>query len=155
MSEPDLLEDSGRADLARIAGSCAALSVRRASRAVTHFYDNALAPSGIGIAQMGLLIAIQLHTGATRTEIAHVLVMDRTTLVRNLKLLEREGLIETTEGEDRRTRAISLTDKGGAAIKAAYPYWQEAQRLLVDQVGTDEWDAVRSGLKSLEGLYEG
>ena len=143
-----------RSDLYNVAMSCACLSVRKAARAVTQFYDKALEPSGIGIAQAGLLIAIQLRGARPRTELAHVLVMDRTTLARNLKLLEREGLIETVPGEDRRTRAVALTETGKAALKRALPYWHEAQKQIVGALGSDTWTATRSALLTLEGLYE-
>jgi DNA-binding MarR family transcriptional regulator len=145
---------ASQADLALVAQTCACLSVRKAARAVTQFYDNALTPSGIGIAQAGLLIAIQLRGAQPRHELAKILVMDRTTLARNLKLLERDGLIESVSGEDRRTRAVALTDAGRVALARALPYWQEAQRQVVDLFGEDTWVSTRSQLKALEELYQ-
>ncbi len=148
------IEGPSRSDLVSIAAACACGSVRRAARAVTQFYDTALAPSGLGIAQAGLLVAIERRGGLSRTELARSLVMDRTTLARNLKLLERQGLIETVTGEDRRTRAVVVTDAGRAALKRAWPYWQEAQSRLVEHMGGGRWDEMRSGLSVLEELYQ-
>src|SRR5215468_1234922 len=107
---------SARKDLVGVGMSCAALSVRKAARALTQVYDNALAPSGIGIAQFGLMVAIEFRGSEPRAELARVLVMDRTTVARNLKLLDREGFIETVPSDDRRTRAVRLTQQGRDAL---------------------------------------
>src|SRR2546423_5439587 len=100
---------------------CMCASVRRAARVLTKLYDASLAPSGIGIAQFDLLATIGTAEGANRTELASALAMDRTTLVRNLKVLERDGLIEPAEGDDRRSRAVRLTEKGRTAFRRAEP----------------------------------
>lgn len=143
-----------RNDLIGVGVTCAALSVRKAARAVTQVYDNALAPSGIGIAQFGLMVAIEFRGSEPRAELARVLVMDRTTLARNLKLLERDGFIETVLGGDRRTRAVRLTQAGRDALTRALPYWREAQARIVEFVGDDEWQTTHKSLKGLESLYE-
>jgi DNA-binding MarR family transcriptional regulator len=57
-------------------------------------------------------------------------------------------------GEDKRTRAVALTQEGRAALERAFPYWQEAQKQIVTILGDDAWTATRAGLLSLEGLYQ-
>ena len=143
-----------RKDLVGLGVTCAALSVRKAARAVTQVYDNAMAPSGIGIAQFGLMVAIEFRGSESRAELARVLVMDRTTVARNLKLLERDGFIETVPGNDRRTRAVRLTQAGRDALTRALPYWREAQGRIVDFVGDGEWQTTHKSLRALESLYE-
>src|SRR6476661_9570516 len=143
-----------REDLIGVGVTCAALSVRKAARALTQFYDNILAPSGIGIAQFGLMVAIEFRGMEPRAELARVLVMDRTTVARNLKLLERDGFIETVPGDDRRTRAVRLTQAGRDALTRTLPYWRQAQDRSVDFVGNGEWQTTHASLRAMEALYE-
>ena len=92
--------------------SCACLNLRMAARAITRFYDRALQPSGLRATQFNLLCALAADGSATITHLAQQLVMDRTTLSRNLKPLVGMGLIAVEPGEDRRSRVIALTDDG-------------------------------------------
>ena len=73
------------------------------------------------------------------TRLAEHLALDRTTLTRNLKVLEQQGLIRTGPGEDRRERVVSLTADGEAAIERATPVWREAQERLAAQFGEARW----------------
>lgn len=116
---------------------CTAFNLRKATRAVSQFYDAILRPSGIRGTQYSLLVALKLKGKALITELAEETVMDRTTLTRNLEVMERQGLVDVAPGEDKRTRIVSITDKGLAILQEAYPMWLEAQ----DQITT----AMQSG----------
>jgi DNA-binding MarR family transcriptional regulator len=66
---------------------------------------------------------------------AEVAVMDRTTLTRNLELLEREGLIKIRPGSDARVREVSLTPAASPRLQAAFPYWEQAQAHITRHLG--------------------
>ncbi|MEZ5844151.1 MAG: MarR family winged helix-turn-helix transcriptional regulator [Hyphomicrobiaceae bacterium] len=115
-----------------------------AARRATRFYDQALAPSGLGIAQFGVMNAIRVHAGGTVTDIARRLDMDRTTLTRNLRPLVRAGLVTIAAGRDDRARALVLTDAGAARLNEAVPYWRAAQARVAATLGAAETHALNS-----------
>ena len=87
------------------AKNCTNFNLRKATRAVTHLYDEMLKPSGLRSTQYSLLTVLSLGEAETISNLAHKLVMDRTTLTRNLQPLKSQGWIKRVPGEDRRTRA--------------------------------------------------
>ncbi len=115
--------------------ACACFSLRKAARAVTQLYDDALRPAGVLATQLPLLAATGRLERATVTELAEAMVMDRTTLTRNLKPLERDGLVRTEPGKDRRVREVSLTKKGQNVLVEAYPLWRQAQATVTRRLG--------------------
>jgi DNA-binding MarR family transcriptional regulator len=113
----------------KIARECPAIRVRQASRALTRVYDDALRPVGLQMSQFSVLIAIAAFTeaDATISAVAGSLLMDRTTLTRNLRPLERAGLVRLTRAPgDARARLVVLTHRGEKTIELAYPLWEEA-----------------------------
>ena len=91
------------------------MNLRRGARLLTQAYDDALRPSGLKITQFTLLAAIERFGHTTLQSLADFMGMDRTTLTRNLALLERDGLVELDRGtEDRREQWIALSPLGGA-----------------------------------------
>jgi DNA-binding MarR family transcriptional regulator len=113
----------------KIARECPALRVRQASRALTRVYDEALRPVGLQMSQFAVLIAIASFSEASATisAVANSLVMDRTTLTRNLRPLERAGLVRIARAQgDARARLVLLTHRGEKAIEQAFPLWENA-----------------------------
>ena len=106
--DPNTLEAKTR----QVAAGCSCGSLRRASRAVTQLYDGVLQPSGLKATQFTLLVAAARLKAAPISLMAEALVMDRTTLTRNLKPLVKDGLLAVEPGEDRRSRWIRLTPQG-------------------------------------------
>lgn len=125
---------------------CACLNLRQATRAVTQLYDDILRPSGLRATQFSLLSVVRLMGGASIGALAETAVMDRTTLTRNLKLLEEMKLIRTAEGKDARVRLVTLTAAGEARLAAARPYWEEAQAHMTRSLGHAELDRLLRGL---------
>jgi len=119
------------ARLREVARACACANLRRAARAVTQVFDEALAPSGLRATQFTLLVTNRLAGESTINELAERMTMDRTTLSRNLKPLVRSGLLEVRPGEDGRTRLVRVTPAGELMLEEAYPLWQQAQRETV------------------------
>ena len=136
----------------RIAWHCTCFNVRRAARAVTQFYDDIMAPSGIKATQFTMLGAVALMGPASVTRLAEHLALDRTTLTRNLKVLADQGLIGIGPGADRRERVASLTDAGAAAIERATPVWREAQERLAAEMGDVRWRRMTEDMNDLGAL---
>ena len=107
---------------------CNCLALRQAARHVTQFYDHFLAPAGLRATQFSILARLQRLGPMTISALAADLVMDRTTLGRNLQPLEREGLVAVVKGRtDRRSREIRLTDTGTERLRTAIEGWVKAQ----------------------------
>ena len=116
--------------------SCVNFNIRKAMRAVTQHYDKTLAPTGLRGTQFTILTMLSILDELSITDLADNLVMDRTTLTRNLKPLEKEGYVKIRPGLlDRRSRRITLTSHGKKTQKNALPYWQRAQEEMVDFMG--------------------
>jgi DNA-binding MarR family transcriptional regulator len=124
------------------------MHVRKASRSITQYYDSYLEKSGLTITQFTLLIAISLMNEATVTEAAGVLGMDRTTLSRNINPLIDDGLVILLEGKDKRTKRLTLSDKGRTALARAIPLWEEAQEGFVRKMGQGNWKELLNKLSA-------
>jgi len=135
-------ENVDAARLREVARACACANLRKAARAVTQVFDDALAPSGLKVTQFTLLVTSRLVGESTINELAERMVMDRTTLSRNLKPLVRSGLLEMQPGEDGRTRLVQLTPAGEQALKEAYPLWQQVQQETVSALGEERHEAL-------------
>ena len=116
---------------------CVCINLRRMSRVVSQIYDDALAPAGLKITQFCLLRAIERLGPASIGALADDQELDRTTLTRNLALLERDGLIEQGPGADKRTSLAQLTRAGSTAIARALPYWESVQKELRRTLGAE------------------
>lgn len=121
---------------------CACLSLRGAARAVTQMYDKILKPSGLKSTQFSVLATVATKGPASMTAIAEVLVMDRTTLTRNLKPLLDRRLAKAGKSEDRRQRTISITSGGKAALAKALPLWKRANDQIVSGIGYARWQGM-------------
>ncbi len=128
--------------------SCLNFNIRKAMRAVSQHYDTIMAPSGLRGTQFTILTVLSRLGELTITDLACVLVMDRTTLTRNLKPLEKEGYLKILPGlQDRRSRRIQLSSGGKKAQKAALPYWRRAQDEMVDFMGKENTQQFISDLR--------
>lgn len=134
-----------------IVSRCTCVTLRRASRIVTQVYDEALERSGLRVTQYSLLGAVLRAGIANITGLAEDLVLDRTTLTRNLKPLERRGLIKVSAGVDQRERTVSLTAKGRETLERALPLWQHAQAMMQKRLGVRGVQTLASVLSRLAG----
>jgi DNA-binding MarR family transcriptional regulator len=132
----------------QVASTCTCMHVRKASRSITQYYDSYLEKSGLTINQFTVLIAMALMNEATMTEAAGVLGMDRTTLSRNINPLIDDGLIFLLEGRDKRTKRLTLSDKGRSALTRAIPLWEEAQEGFVRRMGLGNWKELLNKLSA-------
>ena len=133
--------------------ACACGRLRRATRALTQLYDDAMAPAGLHLTQFSLLRTLA-RRGPTRiTELAAAALLDRTALSRNLDPLVARGLVAIVPGKDARTREVSLTRSGARAIRAAEPYWKRAQADVAKRLGSAKLDALIATLAEIETLH--
>lgn len=135
--------------------ACACGSLRKAARAVTQLYDEVLRPTGLRITQFSILGATMAMEPITVTRLAEATVTDRTTLTRNLKLLEKQGLIRVAPGNDRREREVALTSRGRRALVRTLPLWEKAQAHVVEGLGQERWKDLREELSAVVSLTRG
>jgi DNA-binding MarR family transcriptional regulator len=128
--------------------TCLCYKTRMAARAVTRAYDRALRSTGLRITQFTLLVAASMAGGAPLGRLADLLGLERTTLTRNLSVLEREGLIQVTN-LDGRTRNVLIAPAGKARLNAALPLCSRAQEKLRQKFGPEKWDGLQEDLKKL------
>lgn len=138
----------------QVARQCACFNLRKAARAVTQLYDEVLRETGIRVTQLSLLVATYLSGEIPISQMAEVLVMDRTTLTRNLKPLEAKGLIAIRSGADRREKLVTLTARGRAMISKVLPLWEQAQRRMIEGLGQGRFDSMLRDLSKAVSLAQ-
>ena len=138
----------GKLDAAKPADTqfpCICATIRKAGRLLTSKYDSFLKPSGLKVTQYSMLANIARNQGIAVTELADLLLMDQTTVTRNLKVLEKAGYIaQTPSARDQRIRQVTLTAEGRDKLDQTRIYWVRAQRQM-------ELDMGAEGVKSLLG----
>ena len=132
-----------------IGRACACFKVRKAARAVTKLYEEMLRPIGLRATQFSLLMAARVVGPVTVVKLAQITVMDRTTLTRNLRVLEKRRLIEIKAGEDRREREVTLTAAGMEVLVQAIPLWEAAQDRVTQGLGEEKLGNLMDGLSEM------
>lgn len=115
---------------------CLCGNVRMAARALTAVYDEFLAPSGLTANQLAVLWCVVAREPVAMREVAEVLVMDKTTVSRNLAGLLDLGFIVCRPGPDARVKLVSCTAKGHKAFAQALPLWKKAQDWVERRMGS-------------------
>jgi DNA-binding MarR family transcriptional regulator len=126
---------------------CACFDLRKATRAVTRMYDDFLRDAGVNVTQFSLLRLIRTEKEISVSTLGRYMVMDRTSITRALAPLERDGLINSRSGTDKRIRIVSLAKKGRKLVEEAEPKWHRAQEALMEAIGDDRWSAMSSLLR--------
>ncbi|MDD1960327.1 MAG: MarR family transcriptional regulator [Pseudomonas capeferrum] len=132
-----------------LTSECICTHLRRAARGVSRHYDEALAGFGVNVAQFSLLRHLQRLDRPSITTLAEAMGLERSTLGRNLRVLEADGLVALADGDDQRNRVVLLTEPGKALLQAAYPAWEQAQELLVERLGVGQRDELVRLLEQL------
>ena len=121
---------------------CLCSSLRRASRALTQLYEEALRPLGLRASQFTILQALSLAGEVSQGQLGLMLAMDSTTLTRTLAVMSRRRWITRRPGEDRRVTLIRLSGLGKEQLRRALPYWEHVQASVRKQLGGDHWDEL-------------
>ena len=107
--------------------NCRCLASRREAQGLTRIYDKRLRGSGLTVNQFSMLTVLILAGPLPVSALADHLGIDRTTMTRNLNVGERDGLVRTAPGQDRRTRLVVITHRGYELAHSALPAWRKAQ----------------------------
>jgi DNA-binding MarR family transcriptional regulator len=130
---------------------CLCLASRRAALAITRTFERRLRPHHMRIAQFSMLTNLALRGPMAIGVLAAWLGVERTTLTRNLALVEAAGWVETASGEDARSRIVSLTASGRQKLEETYPAWREAQAEVTKRIGA----GPTATLRQLSGQFTG
>jgi DNA-binding MarR family transcriptional regulator len=132
--------------------NCACFNVRKSARVITKHYDDALQSLELKPTQFTILAILSSVDSITVTDLADYMILDRTTLTRNLRPLEKQGMIKTGAGEDRRKRMISLSKKGLNILKEAIPLWTQAQKEITKYMGSNRFANFLTELDYVEKM---
>jgi DNA-binding MarR family transcriptional regulator len=139
-----------RPDAQPIPAICNCLALRQATRHVTQFYDRVLTPTGLRTTQLSILARLKGAGPMTINALAGELVMDRTTLGRNILPLVREGLVAVARRRgDRRSKELRVTEAGAVRLRAALKRWARAQAQFAAVFGDDRTSQLRSLLHAV------
>ncbi len=136
--------------MARSKYPCLCALIRKAGRIVTRNYDKCLKPSGLKITQLSMLANIARNPAITVSELAELLLMDQTTVSRNLGVLEKSGYIHLEEEmTDHRIKRVQMTDFGKSKMKEAIPLWEKAQSDMEQILGRESIEVMMETFKKL------
>lgn len=119
--------------------TCYCINLRRSAGILTDIYDKALAPCGMTVAQYCLLIHLHRMGNANITQWADQVGLERSTMVRNVRILEKNGWIQPAAG---RGRHFTLSPAGQERLTAAIPIWQQTQAAIEQQLGAEDAQAL-------------
>ncbi len=132
-----------------MASICYCAALRAAARKTTAIYDAALAPIDVNLAQFSLLRKIQRAGSVSLSELGRLAELDRSTVGRNVKVLQRMGLARMTPGVDQREATVTLDERGLAVLREGGPLWDDAQHKVEAALGPDDAKHLRRLLDAL------
>ena len=130
------------------AENCVCFNLRWVTRAVTQFYDAEMRRHGIRPTQGTILVSLNARESWNMAELSDWLGMERTTLVRNLRPLQRDGLVKIVGGGRGNRVELTITTKGRKQLEKLAPAWKSAQRAAVKTLGEKRWSAILSDLET-------
>ncbi|MEW6125614.1 MAG: MarR family winged helix-turn-helix transcriptional regulator [Acidobacteriota bacterium] len=128
--------------------NCVCFNLRWVTRAVTQFFDAEMRRHGIRPTQGSILLALNSKESWTMAELSDWLGLERTSLVRNLRPLQRDGFVKAVGGGRGSRVELSITAKGRKKIEEAMPAWRSAQSAVVKTLGEKRWSAILSDLET-------
>jgi DNA-binding MarR family transcriptional regulator len=129
--------------------NCACFNVRRISRVITQFFDAEVRRHGMRPTQTPILRALQARSGWSMAELSEWLGMERTTLLRNLRPLQRDGLVRVKGAGRGGHVELELTAKGRAVLARVHPAWRSAQEKVIATLGKERWSTIISDLEEV------
>ena len=129
---------------------CVSNNLHQTARAVNRIYSEEMRATGLKRSQYSILGYLNKLEKTHLSQLADLMFMDRTTLSRNLRPLERSGLIDiSTSDKDARAKQLSLTPEGKAAFRTATKHWRRAQKKVIASFGADNWTQLEASLSTL------
>ncbi len=141
------MDDHLKRATAEVHETCLGMALRQASRAMTQRYDSAFSVAGIRSTQFSLLVALGQAPSVPLSRLAEALVMDRTTLTRNLAPLVRRGLAAESGAKDKRVRSYTLTARGQQLLARALPEWKSAHARILRALSKEDAAELRRILR--------
>ncbi|MDF2884329.1 MAG: transcriptional regulator MarR family [Clostridiaceae bacterium] len=133
--------------------ACACRNLRMTSRVVTQYFDKAFQSVGLRATQFALLADISSRESSTVGELADALLMDQTTVTRNVEILRKRGFADVRLGDDdSRKRCISITDLGTTTLIGAIPSWEKAQQLIEEKIGKERYEEFLKTLYDIQKI---
>ncbi len=129
--------------------NCTCFNVRRVSRAITQFFDAGVRQHGVRPTQTPILRALQAKSGWSMAELSEWLGLERTTLLRNLRPLQRDGLLRIRGGGRGGHVELEITEKGRKFIAKVQPAWRSSQDKVVAILGQERWSAIIGDLQKV------
>ncbi len=130
---------------------CFNFAMRKSCRLINQFYEDRLAKVHLKSGQFTILRAVNFRKQTTNKQLQKILVLDQSTLSRNLKPLVRDGFLNlSTDLNDQRSKIISLTSEGKALYKKALPLWIDTQKALIKKLGKSETAIILSLSKTFQ-----
>lgn len=136
-------------DFKEMGRTCICYNLRKAARHVTRIYDHFLRPSGLRATQFSVLMNAKLKGPLPLTKLAELTITERTTLTRNLAVLQKKGLVSLSTGSDRRERQVALTAQGEEALIAAVALWGMAQSHIEEGLSDENLGCLLKGLSDI------
>jgi len=133
--------------------TCACTRVRSAARLMSRAYDEALRPSGVTAAQLAILAAVDVGEATSIAELSKRLAMDRTTLSRNLKPLQRAGWIGLGAEGWKRSKTVHMRPQGKLRLARAKMLWHGAQASFLKRFGKAQWMRAEADLRAMSELF--
>lgn len=131
---------------------CLCAALRKASRSITSLYDAHLKPAGLKATQYSMLVNIARNPKVAISSLADILVMDQSTVTRNLQLLKKKGYVRIDASpDDQRVKSVALTATGQARLEASKPLWQQAQAEARLKLGKLGFDVLQQSLTAVIG----
>lgn len=122
---------------------CASMNIRRSARQIAQIFDHALSSAELRVTQFTTLAFVSIMGPISIHALAEQIGADRTTMTRNLAVLQKEGLIRITKNrQDTRSRDVCITPLGQQRFEAAYPLWEDAQSQITEALGETDWQAL-------------
>lgn len=132
---------------------CFSNNLYKTARAVSRLYAQEMRPTGLARSQFAILEHLARSDGSPTSALAQCLYMERTTLTRNLRPLERAGWVSrTTAPDDARVKLVVITEPGRRKLKEARSYWRKAQKRMLTMFGEDEWRQLEDSLRTMRRL---
>lgn len=133
--------------------SCVCSNLRKTTRVVTHLYDKFLSSTGLKITQYSMMVNIANHKDISISELGEAMLLDQTTVTRNVNILKKSGFVKITKStNDSRTRIITVTELGFAKLKEAYPIWLKIQEKIVADIGEERYKNLLETLEEIQQL---
>ena len=134
---------------------CVCANLRKKTRAVTQLYDKVLEPTQLKVTQYSMLANIARHKAVSVSQLGDILLLDQTTITRNVNLLKKNGYVDVTrDTQDGRTKIISLTAIGIEKLKEATPLWMEIQEKIIQDIGLDKYKDFYETLKKMQKVLK-